>query len=97
MPIQKYRADISQAQPDGATLWFAKWMGGPSLSKIVNCRVDGIARRLTVYITGEPDTYFSQPAATRVRGRYVSGYVTGDDSGNLYFCAMDRHKNRLAA
>ena len=97
MPVQKYRADTSKPQADGATLWFANWIGGPTLAKIQNCRIDGTDKRLTVYVTGEPDTYFSQPAATRVRGRYVSGYVTGDDSGNLYFCAMDRHKNRLAA
>jgi hypothetical protein len=94
MSLQKYRADTSTTQADGATLWFARWMGGPSLAKIAGCRVDGIDKRLTVYITGEPDTYFSQPAATRYRGRYIAGYVTSDD-GVLYFCPMDRHKSRL--
>lgn len=97
MTIQKYRADTSKPQPDGSIRWSAEWMGGPTLAKIVNCRIDGSEKRLTVYVTGEPDTYFSVPAATRVRGRYVAGYITGDDNGNLYFCAMDRHKNRLTA
>ena len=27
--MQKYRADRSEPQPDGAVLWFADWMGGP--------------------------------------------------------------------
>ena len=39
MSMQKYRADVSSEQHDGATLWHAKWMGGLTLSKIVNCRV----------------------------------------------------------
>ncbi len=97
MSLQKYRADISKPQPDGAVLWFARWMGGPSLAKIANCRVDGCDKRPTVYITGDSGVYFGWSAVTRIRGRYVAGYVTGDDDGNLYFHAMDRHKDRLAA
>ena len=94
MATQKYRADTSRPQPDGAILWFTRWLGGPSLAKIQNCRIDGTEKRLTVYMTGEPDTYFSQPAATRCKGRHVAGYVTVDDNG-LHFRAMDRHKDRL--
>lgn len=95
MTLQKYRADTSLPQSDGATLWFAEWMGGPSLSKIVNCRIDSHpGLRLTVYITGDPDTYFSQPAATRRRGKYVAGFITRDNGG-VIFCAMDKHKARL--
>ena len=41
--------------------------------------------RRTVYVTGEPDTWFSTPAACRIQGCYVKGYVTGDDAGNLVF------------
>lgn len=54
--MQKYRADQSTAQSDGATLWHALWMGGPSLAKIENCRLDGLAgaMRATVYVIGEP-------------------------------------------
>ena len=66
--MQKYRADTSTPQADGAVLWFAQWMGGLSLAKIDNCDLSmaGDMRR-TVYITGEPDTFFSQPATEKRR------------------------------
>ena len=85
--MQKYRADSSRPQADGAVLWFADWMSGPSLSKIQNCRLESLAGdyRRTVYITGEPDTMFSQPAICKIRGCRVKGYVTGDNDGNLVF------------
>jgi hypothetical protein len=84
--MQKYRADKSEIQADGAKVWRTEWMGGPTLAKIENCRLNlaGEPRR-TVYITGEPDTFFSIPAATRYLGKYVKGYVMGDDEGNLVF------------
>ena len=83
--MQKYRADVSEPQEDGSTLWFAKWMGGLSLSKIDNCRLNlaGDMRR-TVYITGECDTFFSQPAICKIQGCRVKGYVTKDDDGLMF-------------
>lgn len=92
--MQRYRADYSETTPDGAVQWFAKWMGGPSLSKINNCRIAGHHKRLTAYITGEPDTWFSIPAATRIRGKHVRGYITIED-GEPEFRAMDSHKHLL--
>ncbi len=85
--MQKYRADEYQRQDDDAILWYAKWLGGPSLSKIAHCRWESLHTqyRPTVYITGEPDTAFSQPAVCSYKGKRVRGYVTGDDSGNLVF------------
>lgn len=84
--MQKYRADISHPQNDGAVIWQSQCIGGPSLAKIDNCRLDNLAgdMRRTVYITGEPDTYFSQPAVCRLAGCRVRGYVTNED-GNLVF------------
>jgi uncharacterized protein (TIGR02996 family) len=32
-------------------------------------------------VTGQPDTFFSQPARTKVKGFTVSGYLTGDEGG----------------
>ncbi len=85
--MQKYRADTSEPQADGATLWFANWLGGSTLAKIDNCRLANMAgdMRRTVYITGEADTWFSIPAICRLQGCRVKGYVTGDDDGNNVF------------
>lgn len=85
--MQKYRADISETQADGAVVWSADWMGGPTLAKIVNCRLENLAgnMRRTVYITGDPDTYFSIPAVCKLMGCRIKGYVTGDGEGNLVF------------
>lgn len=85
--LQKYRADVSRKQSDGAILWEAQWQGGPSLSKIENCRLENLVgnMRRTVYITGQADTYFSIPAACVVGGKTVRGYVTSDDDGLSVF------------
>ena len=82
MGMQKYRADKSESQSDGAILWFAEWMGGPSLSKIENCRINLEGNpRVTAFIIGEPDTWFSIPAVCSYRGCRVRGYVTSDEDG----------------
>jgi len=84
MSMQKYRADKKTTpRPDGSIQWFANWMGGPSLSKIENCRLANLAGepRATVYITGEPDSFFSQPAVCSYRGVRMRGYITGDNDG----------------
>lgn len=86
MSDQKYRADVSEKQADGATVWHAVWMGGRSLAKITNCRLDNLqgGMRATVYATGEADTFFSIPAVCRLMGARVTGYITNED-GNLVF------------
>lgn len=83
----RHRCDESQGQPDGAVVWWAKWMGGPTLAKVENCRLDNLAgdMRRTVTILGEADTFFSVPAECSVAGARVRGYVTGDGDGNLVF------------
>lgn len=53
-----------------------------SLIQVRNCPCQDGERR-TAIITGEADTFFSIPAKVRVRGKWVSGYVTNADS--LYF------------
>lgn len=80
--MQKYRFDREgKPCPNGAIPIYSEWMGGPSLAGIRNCptNLNGDAR--TVYITGEPDTFFSIPAACRMFGCYVKGFVTSDDDG----------------
>ena len=87
MGLQKYRADKSAPQGDGAIVWRTEWMGGPTLAKIENCRWPNLAGypRVNVYITGEPDTWFSVPAACYYKGCVVRGYVTTDEDRNLVF------------
>lgn len=81
----RFRRDTSVEQGDGSVLWYAQWVGGPSLAAVQRCRVHGTEKRYTVEITGYPDTWFSQPAVTRIKGRRITGYVTSDDEGYLYF------------
>ena len=91
MGLQKYRADQSKEQSDGSRLWFARWLGGPSLSKIENCRIESLHgdMRATVYIQGEPDTYFSQPAKCYLFGQVVKGYITSADDDS--HCTVFHH------
>lgn len=85
--MQKYRADKSETQTDGAVIWRSEWLGGPSLAMVENCRLANMAgdMRRTVYVTGEPDTWFSIPAVCKLAGKRIRGYLTGDDDGNLVF------------
>lgn len=88
MGLQRYRADIADPPDEnGAIACFARWMGGPSLALIRNCPTPFGPR--TVYIQGEPDTYFSQPASCVFRKRTIHGYVTREDGKGWTF-----HANR---
>jgi hypothetical protein len=58
--------------------------GGPMdclgpYAKVQNCPIKGTDLRRTAYATGYADTYFSVPAATRIRGKRVKGFFTLDD------------------
>ncbi len=78
MGLQRYRADEPHdPYSDGAVPWYTRWIGGPSLALIRNCKTP-MGRR-TVYITGEPDTFFSQPAAIKFKGRDVRGWIGFED------------------
>lgn len=50
--------------------------------KVTKCLCsDGVRR--TAWITSEADTYFSIPARVKVKGKTVSGYVTGRETEDL--------------
>lgn len=88
MSLQKYRSDeAGEIQSDGSQPFYARWMGGPSLALIKQCRCsnDPTLKPRTVYVTGDADTWFSQPAACQSRGKTIRGFITGDDSGCLVF------------
>lgn len=98
MGLQKYRADkAGSKQSDGAVPYYTDWVGGPSLALIRNCRIEGIDRIAygdlaprTVYIQGEPDTYFSIPAACEARidgkRKVIKGFVMCEGN-EMYFRA----------
>ena len=83
MGLQRFRCDVSDP-PDsnGAIACYAKWIGGPSLALIRNCPTPFGPR--TVYVQGEPDTFFSIPAACRVKGKTVKGWI-GQEDGAWFF------------
>ena len=95
--LQKYRADrLDRVQSDNARVWVSDWIGGPTIAKIENCRVQSLQgeMRRTVYITGEPDTVFSIPAVCSIAGKRITGYVTGDHGPSLKTyerCYVFRH------
>lgn len=67
----------------------------------IKCRDDGATRAVHVKCyrydgSFAADTFFSVPAHTRVRGRYVHGFV-GNEDGELYFSAHTVCKDRFAA
>ncbi len=86
MGLAKYRSDIQgDPCPNGSVPHYAKWIGGPTLAKIVNCPVkDEIMPVRTVYIRSEPDTMFSIPAACSFKGKTVKGYVPCDETGFVF-------------
>lgn len=85
MGLYKYRANKAD-EPDanGAVAWRTDWIGGPTLALIRNCPTPFGPR--TVYSQGEPDTFFTIPAACEYRGRAMKGFLTCKD-GNWEFHA----------
>ena len=88
MGLQKFRADEQgEKQLNGGTPFYCRWMGGPTLALIRECPCenDPTLKPRTVYISGEPDTYFSTPAACKLKGKTVRGYVKVDDNREYTF------------
>jgi hypothetical protein len=79
MGLQKYRFDGKDA-PDanGAVRLYSTWMGGRTTAGVRNCPCGDYGRR-TVYTTGEPDTWFSIPAAIMVRRKRINGWISCED------------------
>lgn len=92
----RFFAGESTQFSNGAVGWRP---GGPfdclgPYAKVQNCPIAGTNLRLTCYATGYPDTYFSIPAFTRVRGEYVAGFFSRDSDGAVQFTPYDRYKER---
>ena len=89
MSLQKFRADkAGNKQLNGGTPFYANWMGGPTLALIRDCKIENIdLLPRTVYVRGEPDTWFSIPAACVSKGKTITGYITTDDNREYVFRA----------
>lgn len=99
MGLQKYRADIEgEKQKNGGIPWYTKWVGGPSLALIRNCVIQNrdIPPR-TVYIRGEPDTAFSQPAACCYKGKTITGYVCSEDGELVFRAHIDQLEDKVVS
>jgi len=80
--MSMYRIDRYETSPadPAQELGFCDWMGGPTLSNIRGCLVEGEpGLRRSARITGEPDTFFSQPAQVSMSGQTVRGFLTVED------------------
>lgn len=91
MGLQKFRADeAGEKRKNGSVPWYTRWMGGPTLALIRDCPVVrgvGSAGKLgvrTVYVSGEPLTFFSIPGACRIGGKDVRGWIGSDDEGYVF-------------
>ncbi len=95
--MQKFAAREKFEFSNGAIGWRP---GGPfdclgPFAKVQNCPIAGTSLRLTAYATGYADTYFSIPAATRYKGKYIGGYFSPLENGGIEFRPYDRFKTRL--
>ena len=92
---QKFHAHTKEAFANGAIGWRNNSPTdclGP-YAKVQNCPIHNSTARLTCYATGYADTHFSIPACTRKKGKYVPGYFTSDEGGQVVFHPRASHKH----
>ena len=75
--------------------------GGPfdclgPYAKVLNCPIDGTDLRLACYATGYADSFFSVPACTRRKGKYISGFFTSKGENDVMFVPHDCQRDKLA-
>lgn len=95
---QKFRAIVRSEFSNGAIGWapggYADCIG--PYAKVQNCPIqDSSGLRLTCYATGYADSWFSIPACTRYRGKYVRGYLSGDDNGGCVFRVLTCDESKI--
>ena len=84
----------AQLSQDGRTLrhYYGPWHILVKCSHVL-CE-DGVER--TVFMTAEPDTYFSQRGRTHAHGKTVSGYISyNDDTERYMFTAAGKNANAI--
>lgn len=90
MGLQRFRADeAGEVRSNGSVPHYTKWAGGPTLALIRHCPIVNVAGASprTVYITGEPETWFTVPAVCKIKGKGVRGMVRITNDGGFEFIA----------
>jgi hypothetical protein len=93
---QRFRASERREFSNGAVGYAP---GGPfdclgPYARVVNCPVKGHERRYTCYATGYADTYFSIPACTRIKGKYIKGFFSCDSDNAITFTPFSKEKDK---
>lgn len=63
-------------------------------AKVEDCPIVGTDIRRTAYATNYADTFFSVPACTRYKGRYIGGFFTMD-GGACKFHPLEKYRHLL--
>ncbi|WP_201243290.1 hypothetical protein [Halochromatium salexigens] len=95
--MQRFLASEPFTFANGAIGWRP---GGPMdcigpFAKVEHCPIEGTELKRTAYATGYADTCFSIPACTKVRGKYIGGFLTVDSDGAVTFRPYKRFVERL--
>jgi hypothetical protein len=64
-------------------------------AKVQNCPIDGTDLHRTCYATGYADSFFSIPAYTRVKGKYIGGFFISNNGADVSFVPHTRFRERL--
>lgn len=96
MSLQKFIARERFLFVNGAIGWRP---GGPfdclgPYAKVENCPIDGTDLRCTAYASNYADSFFSVPARTKVKGKYIKGFFTTRNDGCI-FVPLDAYRDRL--
>lgn len=90
MGLQKYHTigEEPEKLPNGSIACRGHTWHGTHLALVRNCpiyRGGEYVQRLTAYVQGEPDTFFSIPAAVKLKGKTVRGHLTIDETGFSFY------------
>jgi hypothetical protein len=77
MASLKFRVDFEKTTESGQTLGFARWWGGPTLSRVKNAICKDGKKRIA-YVTSEALTYFTHSARVNIGKKSIKG--------ELYLC-----------
>lgn len=88
--LQKYHAFGGSTDgpfPNGSIAHYGKTMWGGHLAFVRACPMAGDIAAFpprTAYVQGGADTFFTIPAAVRIAGKNVRGFLTCDENGWLF-------------